>query len=77
MFDYIMFMSYGSVLLGIIFFARIISGIASWYYYEKTNIGKIDYLTNYTLKGIRIANYNIGKNFIYTVICILLYFSIK
>lgn len=77
MFDYIMFLQYGSAFLGVIFLLRMIVGIYGWYYFEKTPTGRLDYTLNYTMKGLQITHYGIGRNFIYAAVCVLIFFSIK
>ena len=77
MFDYVMFLSYGSLFFGLIFFIKALAGVAYWYYYENTPTGRLDYVVNYTMKGYRITSWCISKNLTYAAICALLYFSIK
>lgn len=76
MFDYIMFLNYGSMIAIGFFALRLLAGILFWYDYEwgkNRDIRKLRLL----LKGQQIKSYGIAKTIVYLIISILIFISIK
>ena len=76
MFDYIMFLNYGSMIAIGFFALRLLAGTAVWYTYEVGRYKDIRKL-QLALKGQYVKSYGIAKTIAYLIISILIFISIK
>ena len=76
MFDYIMFLNYGSLFAIGFFTLRLICGIFVWYQYEVGKNKDIEKLKLY-LEGKQIKSYGIARTILYLIISILVFVSIR
>lgn len=76
MFDYIMFLNYGSMIAIGFFILRLLTGTCVWYTYEVGKNKDIRKL-QLALKGQQIKSYGIARTILYLIISILIFISIK
>jgi hypothetical protein len=76
MFDYIMFLNYGSMISIVLFSLLSIASIINWYDYE---VGKNKDIKQMQLliKGQQIKSYGVAKSLGYLILSVLIFMSIK